>query len=123
MMLGNLGVTIGGYAAALALLWLFIGAKSDIKAEIERCNTEKAQAVAEAHSLVRDAQIAAMERHMDDLEAMVAEADEARLVAEAARDEALKRPERVRTVIREVASADACIDTAVPAAVIDSLRD
>ena len=119
----KLAITFGGYAAAALLLVAYIGAKSDIKAEIERCNTEKMAAVAEAQSLVRDAEIAAMERHIDALTNMIHEADEARKIAEAAAREAELRPAKVRTVIREVASADACIDTAVPAAVVDSLRD
>jgi flagellar biosynthesis/type III secretory pathway M-ring protein FliF/YscJ len=117
------GITAGGYAAAAVFLWLFIGAKSDIKAEIERCNTEKLAAVAEAESALRDAQIASYEARLAELARMVADEAKAREIAQEAARLAESRPEKVRTVIREVASANACIDTAVPDAVLDSLRD
>ena len=121
-MIEKIYVTIGGYALAALLLWAYIDAKSDIKAEQERCNSEKLEAVAEARRVVRDAEIAAMERHIDDLTKLVHDADQARLIAEEAAELARNKPAKVRTVIREVASANACIDTAVPAAVINSLR-
>jgi CHASE3 domain sensor protein len=118
-----MAITAGGYGAAAVFLWLWIGAQSDIKAEIERCNTEKLAAVQEATEALRESEIAAYEERIAQLEQKAADLDEARRIASEAATEAQNRPERVRTVVREVTSRENCLSQPVPAAVIDSLRD
>jgi hypothetical protein len=63
------GIPAGGYVLAAVFLWLFIGAKSDIKAGIERCNTDKAVAVAEAEEITRIAAQDAADQRLRQLQA------------------------------------------------------
>ena len=114
--------TAAGYGAAGVLLWLYIDAKGDVKAEIERCNTEKMAAVAETEQIVRVAVQEGMQAEIDRLIEQNERADRAREIAEEAARLAEARIPEVREVIREVANENACIDTAIPAAIIDSLR-
>jgi len=116
------GTIIAG-AAAVGLLWLYVGAKSDLKAEVESCNARIAELGQNAEREAGIAREAALQRQIEELEAINAAQTAALGIASQAASEAAKRPERVRTVIKEVASANACLDTAMPAAVIDSLRD
>ena len=117
------GIALLGWGAAAALMTMYIGAKADIKAEIERCNTEKVIAIQEATEALRTVEMASYKARILELEQLALDESNARLIAQQAAIEAQNRPERVRTVIKEVASANACIDTVVPAAVLDSLRD
>jgi hypothetical protein len=112
-------------AAGLAAVffWLYVGAKSDLKAEIESCNTRIAELAVDAEREAGIAREKALQRQIAELEAINTAQTEALGIAAEAASEAARRPERVRTVIKEVASANACIDTVVPAAVVDSLRD
>ena len=116
-------VTAAGYALAALFLWLYIDAQSEIKAEIERCNTEKLASVAEAERVARQATQADLQAQIDALVRQSAQADRAREIAEEAARLAESRVPEVREIIREVASDDACIDTAVPDAVLNSMRD
>jgi len=120
--MGSWGFTVAGWLATAILTTLYINAKGDIKAEIERCNTEKVAAVQEATESLRSAQMASYEARIAELEQIAQDETNARLIAQQAAIEAQNRPERTRTIIKEVASANACIDTAVPAVVLDSLR-
>ncbi len=113
---------VGGYVAAAIFFGLYVGAKTDIKAEIERCNTEKMAAVADAQRIVRYAEIEALNKRIAELEAISLRESNARRIAEEAAREALGRPEKVRTVIKEVSGENSCLDTAVPGPVLDQLR-
>ena len=105
------------------MTWLYLGARDDLAAELERCNADKLAAVVEAEKVAREATEAAMAVRIAELARQAALERSAREIAERARAEAEARPERVRTVIRRVADVDACISADVPRAVIDSLRD
>ena len=118
----NIYVTLGGYVAAAVLFWLLLETKEELGAEISHCNTQKALAVAEAERITREALQTAMDERIAQLEEILASERNARAIAEAAKEEAESRLPEVREVIREVASEDACIDTTVPDAVLDSLR-
>lgn len=122
-MIEKYAVAGGGYVLAAMMFWLLIDAKQDLAAEIESCNTRAETAAREATEAATEARIAAYERQLDEAEELRQHEVRARQIAVKAATEAQNRPERVRTVIREVASENACIDTAVPAAVLDSLRD
>lgn len=115
--------TAGGYVLAAVLLWAYIDAKSDIKAEVARCNSEKLDAVHEASVALRNAQEAHFAARIAELEAITLQETRARQIAEEAALAARDRPERVRTVIREIADEDACLGAAVPDSIIRSLRD
>lgn len=121
--LTKITISVGGYVASAIFLGLYVGAKSDIKAEIERCNTEKLAAVQEATEALRDAQVASYEARIAELEQIALDEARARRIAQEAAEAAAGRPERVRTVIREVSSENSCLGQPVPAAVLDSLRD
>lgn len=121
--LTKITISVGGYVASAIFLGLYVGAKSDIKAEIERCNTEKLAAVQEATEALRDAQVASYEARIAELEQIALDESRARRIAQEAAEAAAGRPERVRTVIREVSSENSCLGQPVPAAVLDSLRD
>ena len=116
-------IVLGLSGAVLALLWLFVDARSDLKAERESCNVRVEKLAREATEAAGEAQIAALRRQVASLMTKATQEAQARESAERAAREALERPERVRTVIREVASANACIDTAVPDSILGSMRD
>lgn len=113
----------GSVMVNLLLFNAWVDAKSDVKAEIERCNTEKLQAVAEAREATMIAERDAYAELVAELEAIAADEARARAIAEEAARAAQDRPERVRTIIREVADENACMDTRIPDAVVRSLRD
>jgi hypothetical protein len=120
--LGNIWVAAAGYAVAGVLLWLLLEAKEDLGAEIAQCNTDKVIAIAEAERLTREAMQIVMDERVAQLEARIWDESNARRIAEEARVEAESRLPEVRTIIREVASENACIDTTVPDVIVDSLR-
>ena len=113
--------TAGATAAAALFLSLYIDAKSDIKAEIERCNTDKLQAVAEAERITRDALQQAMEDELAQREKLLRDAQRAREIAEEAARLADARVPEVIEVIRE--STDACLDTSIDTAILKRLRN
>ncbi len=115
--------TVGGWVAAGVFCWLWIGAKEDLAAEIERCNTDKVSAIAMAEDIARQAEREAAGRRLADLEQRIDDAEKARLVAVRAAAEAQSRPMRVQEVVRRVADENLCIDLPVPGAVLDELRN
>lgn len=116
-------VTAGGYVLAATLFWLLLETREDLGEERAQCNADKLAAVAAAEEALRNAQIESYEQRIADLEQIAADETRAREIAVEAARAAESRPERVRTVVREVASENSCIDTAVPDAVLDSLRE
>jgi len=102
---------------------LYLDKRDDYASAVESCNASKLLAIAEAERLARETVASAAARKAIQLERQVEAANRAREIAEEAQREAESRPERVRTIIRRVADADACIDTAIPAELADSLRD
>lgn len=113
----------GPYAAIAVLFWLWIDTEKELAAEIERCNTDKLQSALEQERIARNALVNANAERVRQLEEQASRAIQARNIAEAARIEAEARPERVRTVIREVASEDGCVDSRVPERLAQCLRD
>ena len=116
-------VTAGGYVLAGFLFWLLLEAREDLGEEREQCNSDKLAAVAAAEEALRNATIDSYEERIQQLEKIAADEVAARAIAEQAAIEAAARPAEVREIIREVASENSCIDTAVPDAVLDSLRE
>jgi hypothetical protein len=113
---------LAGYGLAVLFFWFWHGARENTAEEIERCNADKIAAVQDAEAAVRSAMISNYEEKISEMERLLLRESRARQIAEEARMDAESRPPVVRTVIREVAGENACIDTAVPDAVLDSLR-
>ena len=121
--MGPITTWAGASTVALVVMTgLYLDKRDDFAAQVEQCNADKLEAVAEAERITREAQEAAIQTRLTELARQVNAADEARRVAEAARREAESRPPEVREVIRRVSDANACLDTGMPDAVIDSLR-
>jgi len=121
--LKSYGIILALSAYAFTMTTFYINAKSDIKAEIERCNTEKVQAVQDATELLRQAEIANYTARIAELEAIAVSESQARLIAQEAAVEAQNRSQRVKTVIKEVAAnGDSCLNQPVPGPILDSLR-
>lgn len=109
--------------ASLAIMTgLYLDKRDDYAAQVDACNASKLVAIAEAEKITRETLEAAAARKLAALERQRDSADRAREAAELAAREASERPERVRTVIREVASANACLSTAMPVELLHSLR-
>ena len=113
-----------GWPLAALVFWLWLGARDDLAAEVERCNADKLESIANAEAITRSALENAHSEQLAELARQVAAAERARAIADRARVEAEERPIETRTIIREVASADpeSCLNQPVPDSVIDSLR-
>ena len=116
-----------GYAALATvfcgvLVWLYLGKRDQVIEERERCNATIAASAAQASELARKAQKDADFAAINELRHQATQAEKARQIAENAAKQAQNRPEKVRTVIKEVSGENSCLDTPVPAAVLDSLR-
>ena len=122
-MLGTLKIAAPGYVAAIILGWLWLEARENLASEIERCNTEKLSAVAEAERQAREATQSALSARIAQLEQSAEDAERAREIAIAAAREAESRPPEVREVIRRYIDTDACITTAIPDDILDGLRN
>lgn len=120
-MLGNIWVTAAGYVATAVVGWLWLEARDDIIEAVEGCNTRITAAALESERLVRETLTRAAQEREAQLQADIDAAERAAAIARQAASEAASRPVEVREVIREVASANACIDTAVPALLVDSV--
>ena len=119
----NLGFTIGGYALAAIFFGLWLHTRDKVVEERESCNTEKVMAIAEAEKVARITTTNAFQRQLDQLDNLAKTAERARQIAEKARIEAESRPERVRTVIRNAANEDQCLDIPVHPNVLQCLRN
>lgn len=122
LLLSRYGLVVAGYGLAALFGWLYVGAKGDLAAEREACNTRIVESARRAAEAVSVAKAENYEKQIAELQEIADREAAARTRAEAVAEEARKRPERVRTVIREVASENECIDTVVPDAVLDGLR-
>lgn len=120
--MNTLVVAIGGWAASLILLWGMLGAYEKLGEERERCNSDKLQAVADAEAALRGAQIAVYERQLAEARSRADREAKARQIVTEALEAERNKPAEVREIIREVASENSCIDTAVPDAVLERLR-
>lgn len=118
----GLWLTIGGWTAAAVTGWLWLGARDDVARQTEACNTDKVAAVAEAERVARAAEREAADAEILRLNQRIADEANAREIAQEAARAAESRPPVVREVIRRVADANACMDTAIPADVIDAFR-
>lgn len=112
-----------GWPIAAMLFFFWLDGRENLAMETERCNTDKMTAVAEASEVARLAVVRASTAREKQLEAMAESERRARHIAEDARVAAESRPARVVEVIKRVAITDACINTAVPADLLDSLRN
>jgi hypothetical protein len=115
--------TIGGYLLAALLFWAWINVKEDLASQREACNTAVQASAAQAQKVAREVSQAAFEARLAQKEAQITSERNAREIADRARLAAESRPERVKTVIRDSASSDRCLEMTIPINVIDSLRN
>ena len=111
-----------GWPIAVLMFWFWLGARDQVIEERESCNADKLTSALESSELARTAMQKAAERRFEELEQLAYQADTARRIAELARIEAESRPAQIRTVVREVASVDACIDSRVPDRLLECVR-
>jgi hypothetical protein len=120
----RLWATIGGYILAAFLLYGYLGIRDDLAAQREACNTAVEASAREAEKVTREAAKAAFEARLAQKDAQVVSERKAREIADMARQAAESRPERVKTVIRELrGDANACLDIIVPAELVGGLRE
>lgn len=119
----SIGLSLGGYVGLVIMAGLYVGAREDLASERERCNTDKVTAVSEAERVTRKAVEAAFADRLAKEAARANREAVARAAAEESAQAADARPPKIRTVIKEVASANACINVDLPAALVNSLRD
>ena len=100
---------------------LYVDAKQDLAAEIERCNASKLSEELEAERAVSAAQKAAHEHQIREMLEIVDRQRRAKEIAVEAAELAESRPAQIRTIIKRVADEEACIRTVVPAELVDSL--
>lgn len=123
-MMGPITMWATASTASLAIMTgLYLDKRDDYAAAVDSCNASKLAAIAEAEQITRKTVEAATARRLADLERQKDSADRAREIAEQAQKEAESRPERVRTVIKEVSNANACLSTDLPVELVRSLRD
>ncbi len=121
-----------GWLLLAAMTSLYLGKRDDLAAQIESCNTDKVQAVADAEKAVREALVAAQERERVEAVERVRRAQAAAVRASEARLEAQQQADRaqatIRRLMREVGENEtveieqACLAVDVPADIINDLR-
>lgn len=111
-----------GWPLAGLMFWFWLGARDDLAAEIERCNTDKLASVLEAERIASKAEREAAQRRIIQLTRQVELEKEAAEIANAAAIAAKSRPVEVREVIKRVSDANLCLKTAIPADLVDALR-
>ena len=114
-----------GWLCAALLGYMYLQKRDDLAEGRELCNTQKAQAVAEAERITREVTAAAMQENLARMEQMVAQERMARQRADEARIIAEDRAATVRTIIREISSEDpqSCLNDSVPPAILDGMRN
>lgn len=132
----GIGLAVALFAAIVALGFTgraWIAAKADLAAEIERCNTDKALAIASAEEIVRKATQEAADRRIRQLEAerdrevaAVASEREKRLQAERAANE---RGQQLQELAEEafdeddIPDSDACLNAFVTSRALRCVLD
>lgn len=112
------------------MIWLYLGQRDTTTQVIERCNTEKAQAAAEAQTKARGAVEGAYEARLAALEAEKEQSLAAILDAEKGRREALERADSADDELARL-NAEAlnrddlphiCLNTLVPDDSVEAIR-
>ena len=121
-----------GYPLAALMFFFWLGLKEDLAQQVELCNQQKLQSVAEAERLTRETLQASLDRRLRELEAAALAESEARRIAEAARLRAEAGAQDAQDTIRRL-TAEArgaenatieqeCLLTAVPVDLVSILR-
>ncbi len=108
-----------GWPLAIMLGVLWLEARDDVIRERESCNSEKLVEAIESERMVAAEREAADQREIERLRELVERERQATAIANEAAELANSRTETVRTIVEEV--DDACMDSIVPADVLDSV--
>ena len=121
-----------GYGVAALMFWFWIGLKEDLAQQVELCNQQKLESVAEAERLTRTALQASLDRRLSELEGIAEAESNARQMAEAERQVASEAASDAQATIRRlIAEAETdetqtieqiCLLTDVPTAILDGLQ-
>ena len=122
-----------GYPIAVLMFTFWLGLKEDLAQQVELCNQQKLQSVAEAEKLTRETLQASLDRRLRELEAAALAESEARRIAEAARLRAEAGAQDAQDTIRRL-TAEArgaenatieqeCLLTEVPTEILTGLRN
>ncbi len=111
-----------GWPLCGVMVWLYLGVRDDLAAEIERCNTDKMTSIAEAERVAREGVQSAWDKEREEVERRMEALTQARLIVDEALRTAANREPEIRRVVEKVRDEDACIDTVVPSAIVERLR-
>lgn len=121
-----------GYGVAAIMFWFWLGLKEDLAQQIELCNQQKLQSVAEAEHLARESLQASLDKRLRELEALAVSESNARQMAEAARLAAESGANDAQATIRrlteearhaETATIEQqCLTVSVDSSILASLR-
>lgn len=112
-----------GYAAAAVVTFAYLEKRDDLAEAIERCNTEKMQAIAEAQSVAREAGERAAATHLAELDRMAKELEAAEHELWQASVQNRDKTDEVTRIIEEQSDEpDSCLNELVPGPIVERLR-
>ena len=121
-----------GYPIALMFFFFWLGLKEDLAQQVELCNQQKLETVAIAERLAREALSEAHSRELAERASLLQDEQEARRLADMARemaeDGAIAAQETIRRLQREAETdenatlAQLCLGADIDLAIIDGLR-
>jgi len=122
-----------GWPLAAAMFFLWLGLKEDLAQQIEICNQEKLESIAQAERLTREAVQMSLDRRLRELEAIALAESNARQAAETARAEAeagaTNAQNTIRRLMREAENDETatiesvCLNVDIPASALSGLRN
>lgn len=127
----NIGLTAAGWVVAAILGGLLLRTTQQLGEAKEECNTRIAIGVAEAEKVAREAHTAALRLRLQDMDRLVQDEREARVMADMAREEAEDQANTAQATIRDLMREGdeddapielACLNVNVPADALDSVR-
>ena len=116
-----------GWVLAGLIFWFWLGAKEDLAAEVERCNSDKLSAIAEAENITRLAERKAAQQRLAQVEQVAEKEKQAREIAEDAAELAeagqVQQQMRIRELeleasIDDIPDSNECLNVFVPGRVL-----
>lgn len=121
-----------GWPLAALIFWMWLGGREDLAAEVERCNSDKLLAIAQAEQVARQALQDAQDAHQRELARLAVEAQGAVNESREGREAALRKAAAAQRIIDELTRtienehnapiAQVCLRADVPVTILDGLR-